>query len=290
MKDNTKANILAFLTVLLWGSGFPFTRAIGGEISPYSLVFIRCFLAAFCLVIIGLKVGIRKPFERKHLLWFFFTGLCGFSLYSVCYNLGLETLDSAAASVVSATCPIFTAILALIVYKEKINILGWVSMLTAFAGVIVLMMWDNGVSIAIGAVYILIMSVLFAAYSIAARKLSDIGYTAFETVTYSACFAAIESVFFLPGAVNDMLHASAAANLSAVYLGAFTCGLAYYLWGKALTLTDNTTRVANFIYLNPLIATIIAVIMLNEIPSLSTIIGGVIIVASVILFGIKGTK
>ena len=64
--NRIKVNIYAFLTILLWGSGFPFTRVIGDEISPYSLSFIRCALAAVILLVIGKACHIRKPFCRKN--------------------------------------------------------------------------------------------------------------------------------------------------------------------------------------------------------------------------------
>ncbi len=41
MNNRIKVNIFAFITVLFWGSGFPFTRIIGSDISSYSLCFLR---------------------------------------------------------------------------------------------------------------------------------------------------------------------------------------------------------------------------------------------------------
>ena len=58
--NRIKVNIYAFLTILLWGSGFPFTRVIGDEISPYSLSFIRCALAAVILLVIGLNKRLQN--------------------------------------------------------------------------------------------------------------------------------------------------------------------------------------------------------------------------------------
>ena len=65
MSNRLKVNIFAFVTVLLWGSGFPFTRVIGDQISSFNLGLIRCVFAAGILLIIGAFTGMRKPFSIK---------------------------------------------------------------------------------------------------------------------------------------------------------------------------------------------------------------------------------
>lgn len=290
MSNTVKANLLAFLTVLIWGAGFPFTRAIGDEISPYSLVFIRCLVGFLVLAVIGYKKRVRKAFTKKHHLYFFIQGLLGFSLYLVFFNLGNSLLDSATASVITATCPIFTAIGAMKIYREPINILGWTSIGGAFIGVLILLLWDNGLSLNWGAIWIFALSILFAIYNLLARHLTDIGYTSTEIVVYATMWAAVQSVFFAPGAIRDLGTASAPAIVSAVMLGIFATALAYYFWNTALSLTQQTSKIANYIFLNSPIATVIAFFLLGEIPTPATIIGSVVIIGFVVLFSLRGTK
>ena len=136
--NKIKVNLYAFITVLLWGSSFPFTRMIGDQISAYSLALIRCLLAAIVLLMIGKACHIRKPFCKKDLLWFFISGICGFSLYSIFFNLGMSTLTSATGSIITAASPILTAIAVFKLYNERINLTGWISIICAFAGVVIL--------------------------------------------------------------------------------------------------------------------------------------------------------
>lgn len=290
MSNTVKANLLAFLTVLIWGASFPFTRAIGNEISPYSLVFIRCLVGFIVLAIIGYKAGVRKAFSKKHHIYFFIQGMLGFSLYLVFFNLGNALLDSATASVISATCPIFTAIGAMKIYKEPINILGWFSIGGAFIGVLILLLWDNGLSLNWGAIWIFALSMLFAIYNLLARHLTDIGYTSTEIVVYANMWSAIQSVIFAPGAIRDLGTASLPAIASAMMLGIFATALAYYFWNTALSLTQQTSKIANYIFLNSPIATVIAFFMLGEIPTPATVIGSIVIIGFVVLFSVKGTR
>lgn len=288
MSNKIKMNLYAFLTVLIWGSGFPFTRMIGDQISSYSLGFIRCLLSAAALIVIGLASGIRKPFHKKDLLWFFLSGALGFSLYFTLFSMGLETLSSATGSIITAMTPIFVAIAAMKLYGERINAVGWVSIFCAFGGVVILLLWNGALSVNAGAVWMFFSAVGFAGYNLLNRKFAKMGYTDIEVAAYSAVFGTIQTLVFLPQTVSDVLHAGMASNLSAVYLGVAAGAVAYYLWSKALAMAERTSEVTNYMFLNPLIAAVIGFLMLREMPDMGTLAGGIIIIASVVAFSTKG--
>ena len=230
----------------------------------------------------------RKPFRREDLLWFFLSGLLGFSLYFVFFNMGLATLSSATGSIITAASPVLTAIAVSRLYNERINLMGWAAILCAFGGVAVLLLWNGILSINIGILWMFLCALVFAGYNVLNRKFSQMGYTAMEVVTYSAIFGAIQMLIFLPGAVMDMAGADTTANLAALYLGIMPSAAAYYFWSKAIVLAERTSEVTNYLFVNPLIAAIIGFLMLREIPDTGTFIGGAIIIISVIVFSTKG--
>lgn len=288
MNNKIKMNLYAFLTVLIWGSGFPFTRMIGDQISSCSLGFIRCFWSAAVLLVIGKIIHIRKPFHQKDLLWFFLSGALGFSLYFTLFSIGLETLSSATGSIITAMTPILVAMAAMKMYGERINLIGWISIFCAFGGVVVLLLWNGVLSINMGAAWMMLSAIAFAGYNLLNRKFARIGYTDIEVATYSAIFGTIQSLMFLPQTIQDMLRADMTSNLSAVYLGVVAGAAAYYLWSKALALAERTSEVTNYLFINPLIAAVIGFLMLREMPDMGTFIGGVIIIVSVVVFSTKG--
>ncbi len=295
MSNKVKVNIFAFVTVLLWGSGFPFTRVIGDQISSFNLGLIRCALAAVILLIIGAFTGMRKPFSLKDCGWFLISGAAGYSIYFIFFNLGLETLSSSEGSVICATTPILTSIAVYKLYKEKINIIGWLSIAAAFIGVVILLFGDSifgsgdsGFGIGIGVLWMFLCALVFAIYNVLNRMLSEKGYTAMEIATWSAVFGAIEMLGFLPGTIQDVAGATMGANLAAIYLGILPSAFAYYLWSKSISLAERTSEASNYLFINPLIATIIALLMLHEVPDIGTFIGGAVIIISVIIFSTKG--
>ncbi len=132
------------------------------------------------------------------------------------------------------------------------------------------------------------VALVFAAYNVLNRKFSEMGYTAMEIVTYSAVFGAIQMLPFLPQAITDISAAAPSSTLAAIYLGVMPSAIAYFFWSKAIVLAERTSEVTNYLFVNPLIAAVIGFIMLKEVPDMGTYIGGIIIIAGVIVFSTRG--
>lgn len=279
-----KLNILAFCTVLIWATAFPVTKMINGEFSPDVLGLIRCTVGAVTLIILGLITKIRKPVSGKAVIWLFFSGLLGFALYLIFFTTGISTLTSATSSIVIAATPIMTAVGASRIFHDKIRPAGWVCIFMAFIGVVVLLLWDGALSINVGVLWTLAAALVFCIYNLMNRYLSGMGHTAMEIVTYSMIFGALVMMIFLPQTLDQLGTASGTAIVLAVYLGVAPSAIAYLLWAKASEYAERTSEVTNYMFVTPLLATLLGFIMLREIPSLGTLIGGVIIIASVILF------
>lgn len=279
--------MLGFFTVFLWASAFPLTKVAMAHYTPNALGFVRCAVAAIFLLIIGILNHIRKP-QKKDIPWFFLSGGLGFTLYMITFNTGIQTLTSATSSIIIATTPIMTAVVSSKCYGEKINKLGWFTIALAFIGVLILLLWDGVFSINIGLIWTICAAIVFCGYNILNRKLSSMGYTALEIVTYSMFCGAILLAVFSPQGVSQVITAEPKHILSVIYLGAIPSALAYFLWGKAMYLAEKTSEVTNFMFVTPLLSTALGFMLLKEIPNMGTFIGGAIIILSIILFNLKG--
>ena len=291
MKPAAKAALFAFITVFLWSSAFPITKIATQCFSPNALGLMRCTLASVILLIIGSMNHLRKPMKALHIPLFFLSGGLGFSLYMIFFNTGMLTLSSATSSLIMATTPVLTAIGASFLYKEKISIIGWAAIGTAFAGVAVLLLSDStkgGLSGGSGLFFMIAAAIVFCCYNLLNRKLLSMGYTAFEAVTWSMVCGAMLLTVFTTQAVSQIGDASTAALISVLFLGAMPSATAYLLWSKAFSIANKTSDVTNFQFLTPLLSTAMGFAMLGEIPSAATIIGGLLIVASITVFGLKG--
>ncbi|MCZ6863596.1 MAG: DMT family transporter, partial [Alphaproteobacteria bacterium] len=97
---------------LLWGGAFFFTEVALDGFEPLTLVFGRVSLAAIVLLAYLYATGTRMPIERGVWVGFFVMGglnnLIPFSLIV----WGQTQIDSGLASILNATTPLFTVILA----------------------------------------------------------------------------------------------------------------------------------------------------------------------------------
>ena len=298
MKSSTKSALLAIATVFLWSSAFPITKIAAQAFTPNALGLFRCTLAAGILLGIGCKNRFSKPKKPAHMLLFLLSGGLGFTLYMLFFNTGMLTLNSAVASLIIATTPVLTAAGASVLYHEKIRPAGWCAIAAAFGGVAILLLSDIAGSSTSGSntsgsglLFMIGAAIVFCGYNLLNRKLLSMGYTAVETVTWSMVSGALLLLFFLPQTLTQIGQAAVSglsALMAAVYLGAMPSATAYLLWSRAFSLAEKTSDVTNYQFLTPLLSTAMGFAMLGEIPSLATIVGGLVIIASLVIFSRKG--
>lgn len=86
----------------------------------------------------------------------------------------------------------------------------------------------------------------------------------------------------VPGAWAQVAAAPPATLWTAVHLGDMPAAVGYVLWAYAMSRLP-TDRVMNLLYLNPLLAATIAELWPGERPGSSTLAGGVLVVAGVVV-------
>lgn len=107
----------ALFTVSVWGITFVSTKVLLLDFSPMEILFIRFLmgLAALCL----LRPHILKLVDRKHEGLFILAGITGVLLYYLLENIALVFTTASNVSVIGATSPLFTAIVASILMRKR---------------------------------------------------------------------------------------------------------------------------------------------------------------------------
>lgn len=290
MKRKTLQHILSLLTCLIWSTAFPVTGMIGDDLSPETVALARCTSALFLLLILWFLQKKRKHPKGGDILLFAAAGACGFAFYLILFTLGMKTVTSAQSSVIIAMTPVIVAVLAFVIYKERITLTGWAATAGAFAGVVILMLWGNGTDIRPGMIFTLMASILFAVYNLICRKLSAKGYSSIDTVTFSMAAAVILLAWQIPSSAAELSSAPLPSVLCSLYLGVFPSAAAYALWSGALSIADRTSEVTNYMFITPLFATLLGIAMLNQVPDAGTYTGGALIVCMVVLFNVSLQK
>jgi len=285
-QSSNTALVLAFLTVMLWSTGFVFTRIAVRDIGPFPLGLLRYGSAAVILVVIGLVKRIGLP-KMKDVPLFLVLGSLGFFFYQIFFNIAMTTITAATASVVTATVPVFTAFFASLLFKEKLGKLGWVAVCIEFTGILVLTLWQREVSIGWGLVWMIIAAFCFAGYNLIQRFATG-RYTPMQSTVYTITASTLMFLLFLPQAIAEVQTAPIPSLLAVLFMGIFPSAIGFLLWTKALSIAKQIGDVTNFMFVTPLLSTLLEIILIGDIPDAGTITGRVMILLGVALFNNRG--
>lgn len=272
----------AMATILLWSLAFPFTRLALEQFSASTLGFLRYLVASAALIPIAILTKTCPP-KLKDALWFAAAGCFGFFLYMIAFNRGNAQVTSATASVVIATVPVITALLARFVYREKLRAHQWCAIAIEFAGVIVLTLMGGAFSLNAGLIWLLLAALSLSIYNLLQRKLAR-DYTSLQTSTYSIFLGTLMLAVFAPEAFRQAAGARPAHWLYLIVLGVGCSAIAYVSWTAAFARAEKTSQVSNYMFVTPFLTTLISFLLTGETPDSATLIGGGIILLGALIF------
>ena len=285
MGRQTKVHLYALITIFVWATGFSFTKLALAHFSPNAVGLLRYLIASAALLPFVLLQKMKLPSPRDIPL-FFAAGAMGFSLYMVTFNQGMRTLTSATSSILIATAPILTALLAIFCFKEKIYALGFCAVAIEFGGILILTLWNGAFSINEGVLWTLAAALLISGYNLMQRVLTR-RYTALQSTAYSIFAGTLLLLVFLPETLVQLPTAPAVPLGAVIFMGLFPSALGYVFWAKALSIARMTSTVTNYMFLTPFLSTLLGYLVVIETPDFSTLLGGALILLGLILFRVS---
>lgn len=272
----------AFLTVAIWSSAYVYTKVALLTFSATALGLLRCGVATLCLMTL-LTFYRQLAVKWRHIPVFMLSGASGFTLYFIAFNTGSLSLNPTTASIIIALCPIISALLALVVFKEKLRISQWLATLTAFSAVLFISLQEGSLLISQGIIWMLGAAALLALYNVIQRRMNR-QISALQMTAYSFLFGTVMLLGYAPDALSELQDAPSGAIALVIYLGLFPGAVAYITWGKALSLAENTGQVTNWMFLTPCLALLLEYVVTDSYPGKATLAGGSIILICLVCF------
>lgn len=277
-------HLFALFTIIVWGSTFIATKLLLSELTPVQIMLCRFVIAYFVLWLI------RPKFDKTTLkdeLVFAVMGVFGCTVYFITENTALQYTLASNVSIIVASAPIITAVLAHFFVKgEKLNkniILGFA---VAFSGVIMVVL--NGKFVLklnpAGDFLSLAAAVSWAVYSVILRTCVE----RFNSVMLTRKMMFYGFVTALPIAVAQgepmPFKALAAPDMlfCILFLGVIGSGICYVTWNVAVSRLGVVTT-NNYIYINPFVTLVTGGIVLKEPITLMGLFGAVLIIFGVVL-------
>jgi drug/metabolite transporter (DMT)-like permease len=197
-----------------------------GSYAPGPLALFRMLVASAALAVYAAFSRIRLPSVRD-LPAVALAGLFAFALYNVALNYGQLTASAGAASLIIASIPIFTVLLAVAFLRERLDALGWSDSAVGFSGMALITIGEGGgFGINAGALLVL-LAALSASVYFAFQKPYLEEYGSLPFTAYAIWAGALLLLPFLPALVGEVRTAPPQATLAVVYLGVFPTIVAY---------------------------------------------------------------
>ncbi|MGO4145881.1 EamA family transporter [Paenarthrobacter sp. YAF11_1] len=279
---NLRHSALAVLVAVLWGINFVAIdlglHTNGREVPPLLFVAMR-----FLLVVFPFILFIRKP----DVGW---KAIVGVGLFMSAGQFGLLYLGMALgmpaglASLVLQAQVLFTILLASKVLGEKPSRRQMAGVVLGIAGLGVVALGRSAVAPVLPLMIVLAAALSWAVGNVVARHskaASGLGLVVWSGAVVPVPLAGLSLVVDGPGTVwATLTDLQPATILSAIYTAVFASLIGYGIWNRLLSLYPSSD-VVPFTLLVPVVGMTAAWLVLNEIPTLTEIVGGLILLLGV---------
>ncbi len=280
LKTHHKA-ILALITAnLIWGAASPIFKLALENIPPFTLAFSRFFFAMIIILPFAINnLQVRRE-DWKNLILLSLTGIT-FNISF--FFFGLKYAPSINAPMIASSGPVFLYFLSIFVLHEKPHLKILTGIIISLLGVMIiigqpLLSIQIDSKVLIGNLFFLLATFGAVGHAIFSKEIL-IKYKA-VSITFWSFF--IGSLTFLPFFIGENLKQNFLSTLDirgiiGLVFGVFLSSLLAYLlfeWGLSKIPAQ---EIGIYTYIDPVIATLIAIPLLEEHLSLLFITGSVLI-------------
>lgn len=277
--------IMLMALSVLWGGSFLFVGIAVSDIPPLTIVLVRVLLSAMALHVILKVMGYKFPTDKTILSAFLIMGLLNNAIPFSLIAYGQSHIASGLASILNATTPIFTVIVAhFLTTDEKLTGRKIAGVLIGFFGVAVMIGIDALQALGIhifAQIAILIATTSYAFAGIYGKRFQKLGVKPITVATGQVTASALlmlPLVMFIDQPWNldiPSLH----SILALIALALLSTVLAYILFFEILA-RAGATNLLLVTFLIPPSAIILGVLVLNEAIHLNQMFGLALIIVS----------
>lgn len=279
MNKKLVAHIAILGANIIFGVNYSIAKPIMPDyVQPFGLVFLRIFGALTLFWVAGF--WIKESIEKSDAIRLFFCALFGVFTNQVLFISGLNFTTPIDASIILVSNPILVLIAASIILNEKITFLKGLGIFLGALGALLLILQGGNADFSSehfrGNIMVFINAASYGVFLVLVKPLMS----KYHPITVMKWIFLLGSVFIFPigiSQVNEInwIQMPVHIIISVLFVILGTTFLAYLLNIFAMKQVSPTT-VSTYIYLQPVIASITAIIMgqdqLNTVKIVSTII------------------
>jgi drug/metabolite transporter (DMT)-like permease len=281
--------LLMLVLIMFWGSSFVVVKVLLGEgLTPIAIATFRFLIAGtlFAVTLLADKARNRSHkllIARKDLPILLLLALTGVTFFFIAQYTGIKLAGpSVAAILVTLLSPILIVVFSARMLKERLvrRQVGGIGIAAIGAFTVIAggtLSFENSPSFLLGSLILLATPLLWTVYSLLGKKIMG-KYDAFLVVSYVNVLGGLCLVPFslAEGSLSEILSISLYGWLAILFLSV-TCSLiGYYIWFYMMKKVGAAVT-SSFLFAEPVITVLFAVIFVGEQVNLLILGGGVLI-------------
>jgi drug/metabolite transporter (DMT)-like permease len=288
-----------WFAVFNWGASFVAARfllhpASTGlvALSPSLLAALRFSLASLFFLVPLVQAIARRQLSMRDLFLMLLLGQLAFSLYFWMQYTGVQQTSASIASIlVVGLIPAFTALLEPVFNKKRLAFWLLVALLPGFAGV-TLIVFQQPITITLrsgflfGTLCLLGNAFCFALYSHLSKRwmrvMSPVVLTGGTMLSGALGLILLTLLNPTQNRWQDIIQLDPTQWLALIFLALVCSVLSYFAYNTALSKLD-ASRVAVYIYFEPVVTVLLGVTLLHEQLTWQSVIGSLAIAGSIVL-------
>lgn len=286
MTDQRKSVLLALLAVLFWSTVATAFKLTLEGMSIAQLLFYSSFISVVVLYLFARKNApgeLKFFFSKRHVKNNAFLGLINPFVYYLVLFKAYSLLPAQEAQPINLIWPLILSLLSALFLKQKLSFVSIIGLIVSFVGVVVVATRGNILSFhfqnIFGDLLALTSSFIWAAFWI--LNLLDNreeSVKLFGSFFFGTIYSGIYILLF-----ESFAPVHPKYFLGAVYVGLFEMGITFFVWLKALSLSEDKAKTSNIIYLFPVISMFFIALVLGEKIFFSSVAGLILIIAGILI-------
>ena len=264
----------------IWGSSFLFLRIASPEFGPIFLIELRVASGLLILMPICLLLGKFKELKQNWKI-ISIVGLANMAIPFCFFAYSALNMGAGALSIINATVPFFTALIAFILYQQKLSRIGLFGLLIGFSGVVALVFdpsESSGITSKLAIPSALFACVLYGlALNLVAQKLQGV-----SGISITAGGLLFSTLFLFPLAILERPEVVPLGSVwvSVLALGIVCTGFGYILFYRLIARIGSQQAIMTT-YLIPIFSILWGNLFLAESITVFMVLGVILVLSGV---------
>lgn len=290
-----KIYILMTCSALFWAGAFIAGKYTVPYISTFTLTFLRFFYATIILFFVMKRMAVDFKLEKDKLPVYLFTGTVGMFGYHILFFTALKYTTAINSSIIAATNPMMTTLLAIIFLRSKLRAKQLFGILLSFVGVLLTI---TGADLNVlkhftvneGDLWMLAAVAAWAAYGVFSKsKGKDIPPIVLTYYSFLVCTILIIPFVLYEKPWEFLFTIPISAHLAVLYMSIFPSVIGYLVQQMAIK-EIGPSKASVFVNLVPVFSIVLAVMILGEALEPIKLVTAALIIAGVTICQRSGAE